>query len=55
VLKRNQSAAHQWAMAKYSTDKILSASEDNSFSRMVIDRNGIKWLGTNRDGVMGLM
>jgi hypothetical protein len=43
----------QWQ--KYSTDKILSASEDNSFSRMVIDRNGIKWLGTNRDGVMGLM
>jgi ligand-binding sensor domain-containing protein len=41
----------QWQ--KYSTDKILSASEDNSFSRMVIDRNGIKWLGTNRDGVIG--
>jgi hypothetical protein len=40
----------QWQ--KYSTDKILSASEDNS-SRMVIDRNGIKWLGTNRDGVIG--
>jgi NOL1/NOP2/fmu family ribosome biogenesis protein len=38
----------QWQ--KYSTDKILSASEDNSF-RMVIDRNGIKWMGTNRDGV----
>jgi hypothetical protein len=36
---------------KYSTDKILSA-KDNSFSRMVIDRNGIKWLGTNRDGVI---
>jgi ligand-binding sensor domain-containing protein len=41
----------QWQ--KYSTDKILSASEDNSFSRMVIDRNGIKWMGTNRDGVIG--
>lgn len=41
----------QWQ--KYATDKILSASEDNSFSRMVIDKNGIKWLGTNRDGVIG--
>ena len=41
----------QWQ--KYATDKILSASEDNSFSRMVIDRNGVKWLGTNRDGVIG--
>lgn len=41
----------QWQ--KFSTDKILSASEDNSFSRMVIDKNGIKWIGTNRDGVIG--
>jgi ligand-binding sensor domain-containing protein len=41
----------QWQ--KYATDKILSASEDNSFSRMVIDKNGIKWFGTNRDGVIG--
>ncbi|MDG2433489.1 T9SS type A sorting domain-containing protein, partial [Flavobacterium sp.] len=41
----------QWQ--KYATDKILSASEDNSFSRMVIDRNGVKWMGTNRDGLLG--
>jgi ligand-binding sensor domain-containing protein len=41
----------QWQ--KFSTDKILSASEDNSFSRMVIDKNGIKWMGTNRDGLIG--
>jgi hypothetical protein len=32
---------------------IKYCKEDNSFSRMVIDRNGIKWLGTNRDGVNG--
>jgi hypothetical protein len=53
VLKRDQSTAPNGQWQKYSTDKILSASEDNSFSRMVIDRNGIKWLGTNRDGVIG--
>ena len=41
----------QWQ--KYSTNAALSASEDNSFSRMVIDRNGIKWMGTNRDGLLG--
>ncbi|MBU0941672.1 MAG: T9SS type A sorting domain-containing protein [Bacteroidetes bacterium] len=41
----------QWQ--KYSTDAALSASEDNSFSRMIIDRNGVKWMGTNRDGVLG--
>lgn len=41
----------QWQ--KYSTNAALSASEDNSFSRMVVDRNGIKWMGTNRDGLLG--
>ena len=41
----------QWQ--KYTTETALSASEDNSFSRMVIDKNGIKWMGTNRDGLLG--
>jgi hypothetical protein len=27
--------------------------EDNSFGRMLIDRNGTKWMATNRDGVVG--
>ena len=34
-------------------DKILDVSQDNSFGRMVIDRNGTKWMATNRDGVIG--
>ncbi|MEZ7505693.1 T9SS type A sorting domain-containing protein [Flavobacterium sp. Arc2] len=37
----------------YSTENILDASEDNSFGRMVIDKNGTKWMATNRDGVVG--
>ena len=37
----------------FSTDNILDASEDNSFGRMVIDKNGTKWMATNRDGVVG--
>lgn len=41
----------QWQ--SYSMDKILDASQDNSFGRMVIDRNGTKWMATNRDGVIG--
>jgi hypothetical protein len=32
---------------------ILDASEDNSFGRMLIDRNGTKWMATNRYGVNG--
>jgi hypothetical protein len=37
---------------RFSTDNILDASEDNSFGRMVIDKNGTKWMATNRDGVV---
>ncbi|SEA83013.1 Two component regulator propeller [Flavobacterium gillisiae] len=37
----------------FSTDNILDASEDNSFGRMLIDKNGTKWMATNRDGVVG--
>jgi ligand-binding sensor domain-containing protein len=41
----------QWQ--SFSTEKILDASEDNSFGRMVIDKKGTKWMATNRDGVVG--
>jgi hypothetical protein len=47
VLKTNG----QWQ--RFSTENILDASEDNSFGRMLIDRNGTKWMATNRDGVVG--
>jgi ligand-binding sensor domain-containing protein len=40
-------------VAAFSTENILDASEDNSFGRMLIDRNGTKWMATNRDGVVG--
>jgi hypothetical protein len=38
---------------RFSTDNILDASEDNSFGRMVIDKNRTKWMATNRDGIVG--
>jgi hypothetical protein len=41
----------QWQ--SFSMDKILDASQDNSFGRMVIDKNDTKWMATNRDGVIG--
>jgi ligand-binding sensor domain-containing protein len=47
VLKTNG----QWQ--SFSMDNVLDASEDNSFGRMVIDKNGTKWMATNRDGVIG--
>lgn len=47
VLKTNG----QWQ--SFSMDNILDSSEDNSFGRMVIDKNGTKWMATNRDGVVG--
>jgi hypothetical protein len=47
VLKTNG----QWQ--SFSTEKILDASENNSFGRMVIDKKGTKWMATNRDGVVG--
>jgi hypothetical protein len=37
-------------VAAFSTENILDAS-DNSFGRMLIDRNGTKWMATNRDVV----
>jgi ligand-binding sensor domain-containing protein len=47
VLKTNG----QWQ--SFAMDKILVKGEDNSFSTMVIDKLGTKWMGTYRDGVVG--
>jgi hypothetical protein len=44
---------NQWTVAAFFYENILDASEDNSFGRMLIDRNGTKWMATNRDGVVG--
>ena len=41
----------QWQ--SFSTINILDSSEDNSFGRMAIDKNGTKWMATNKDGVVG--
>lgn len=37
----------------YSTTSILINVENTSFSDIVIDKNNTKWIGTNRDGVIG--
>ncbi|WP_264535396.1 T9SS type A sorting domain-containing protein [Flavobacterium sp. N1736] len=47
VLKSNG----QWG--SYSTTVILDNDEDSDFGSIVIDKNNIKWMGTNRDGVIG--
>ena len=41
----------QWQ--SYTMDIILNSAIDNSFGRMAIDKNGTKWLTTNRDGIIG--
>ena len=41
----------QWQ--SYSMNTILDSSINTSFGRMVIDKNGTKWLCTNGDGVVG--
>lgn len=41
----------QWQ--SYAMDNILNSAIDNSFGRVAIDKNGTKWLTTNRDGVIG--
>jgi ligand-binding sensor domain-containing protein len=51
-VKRVKSFENQWTVAAFFKN-ILDASEDNSFGRMLIDRNGTKWMATNRDGVVG--
>ena len=47
VLKPNA----QWG--SYSLATILSNAQDSDYGSLVIDKNGVKWLGTNRDGVIG--
>jgi len=41
----------QWK--SFSTDNIIESSQDNSFGRMVVDKNGTKWMATNQNGVVG--
>lgn len=41
----------QWQ--SFPVDKILNLTESVSYGRMAIDKNGTKWLTTNRDGVIG--
>ncbi|WP_289663593.1 ABC transporter substrate-binding protein [Flavobacterium panacagri] len=47
VLKTNG----QWG--SYSMTSILDVAEDVSYSGIVVDHNNVKWIGTNRDGVVG--
>jgi ligand-binding sensor domain-containing protein len=41
----------QWQ--SYAMDNILNSAIDNNFGTIAIDKNGTKWLSTNRDGVVG--
>lgn len=41
----------QWQ--SFSMDNILNSSVKTSFGRMLIDKNGTKWIATNKDGVVG--
>lgn len=47
VLKTNG----QWG--SYSMTPIFDIAENISYSGLVVDRNNVKWLATNRDGVVG--
>ncbi|MFH6970192.1 type IX secretion system anionic LPS delivery protein PorZ [Flavobacterium petrolei] len=47
VLKPNG----QWQ--SYAMDAILASAIDNNFGTIAIDKNGIKWLSTSEDGVIG--
>ncbi len=47
VLKTNG----QWQ--SYSTAGILINAESTSYANIAIDKNGTKWIATNRDGVIG--
>ncbi|MDI1254886.1 MAG: T9SS type A sorting domain-containing protein [Flavobacterium sp.] len=44
-------SSNQWQ--SFSMENILDVPEDNSFNRMVVDKNGTKWMSTFRDGVVG--
>jgi ligand-binding sensor domain-containing protein len=41
----------QWQ--SYAMDKILNDAEKTSFSRLSIDKNGTKWIATDKDGLIG--
>ncbi len=41
----------QWQ--SFSTDAILDSSIATDYGKMTIDKNGTKWLTTNRDGILG--
>jgi hypothetical protein len=45
------SKSGQWQ--SYAMDKILLSPTQNDFGTMVIDKNGTKWMSTNRNGVIG--
>lgn len=41
----------QWG--SYSMASIIDDAESSSYATIVIDRNSVKWIATNRDGVVG--
>jgi hypothetical protein len=45
------SPSGQWK--SFSMDKILTSPTQNDFGTMVIDKNGTKWMSTNKNGVVG--
>jgi ligand-binding sensor domain-containing protein len=45
------SASGQWQ--SYSLDKILDASSRTNFCRLSIDKNGTKWIATDKNGLVG--
>ncbi|KAF2080621.1 type IX secretion system anionic LPS delivery protein PorZ [Flavobacterium sharifuzzamanii] len=47
VLKTNG----QWG--SYAMTSILDNAGESNYSSLVIDRNNVKWIGTNKDGVVG--
>ncbi|WDF66730.1 type IX secretion system anionic LPS delivery protein PorZ [Flavobacterium sp. KACC 22763] len=47
VLKANG----QWG--SYAMTAILDNAGESNYSSLVIDRNNVKWIGTNKDGVVG--
>ena len=48
---KSLSASGQWQ--SYSLDKILSNSSRTNYNRLSIDKNGTKWIATDKDGVIG--
>lgn len=41
----------QWG--SYSMTSIIDDAESSSYATIVVDRNSVKWIATNRDGVVG--